>query len=210
MKIAGVDEVGIGCLAGPLISAAVIFGKNKSEYFFKDSKKTTQKNRTVQANYIKSNFYVGIGVASPSEIDELNVLRASHLAMIRAIENLPVIPEKIIIDGIHTPKGLKNAEAMIKGDENHQEIAAASIVAKYFRDQLMLKYAKEYEVDFFKETLDPEIQVLLELTESFDVKLIDQQTLNSFKSMTEILNEALQVSKPTTLIACQTCEVALQ
>ena len=95
MKIAGVDEVGIGCLAGPLISAAVIFGKNKSEYFFKDSKKTTQKNRAVQASYIKSNFYVGIGVASPSEIDELNVLRASHLAMIRAIENLPVIPEKL-------------------------------------------------------------------------------------------------------------------
>ena len=150
MKIAGVDEVGIGCLAGPLISAAVIFGKNKSEYFFKDSKKTTQKKRAVQASYIKSNFYVGIGVASPSEIDELNVLRASHLAMIRAIENLPVIPEKIIIDGIHTPKGLKNAEAMIKGDENHQEIAAASIVAKYFRDQLMLKYAKEYKGYFFE------------------------------------------------------------
>ena len=150
MKIAGVDEVGIGCLAGPLISAAVIFGKNKSEYFFKDSKKTTQKNRAVQASYIKSNFYVGIGVASPSEIDELNVLRASHLAMIRAIENLPVTPEKIIIDGKHTPKGLKNAEAMIKGDENHQEIAAASIVAKYFRDQLMLKYAKEYEGYFFE------------------------------------------------------------
>ena len=150
MKIAGVDEVGIGCLAGPLISAAVIFGKNKSEYFFKDSKKTTQKNRAVQASYIKSNFYVGIGVASPSEIDELNVLRASHLAMIRAIENLPVIPEKIIIDGIHTPKGLKNAEAIINGDENLQEIAAASIVAKYFRDQLMLKYAKEYEGYFFE------------------------------------------------------------
>ena len=150
MKIAGVDEVGIGCLAGPLVAAAVIFGNNKSEYLFKDSKKTTQKNRAVQASYIKSNFYVGIGVASPSEIDELNVLRASHLAMIRAIENLPVIPEKIIIDGIHTPKGLKNAEAMIKGDENHQEIAAASIVAKYFRDQLMLKYAKEYEGYFFE------------------------------------------------------------
>ena len=69
---------------------------------------------------------------------------------------------------------------------------------------------EEYEVDFFKETLDPEIQVLLELTEGFDIKLIDQQTLNSFKSMTEILNEVIQVSKPTTLIACQTCEVALQ
>ena len=150
MKIAGVDEVGIGCLAGPLISAAVIFGKNKSEYFFKDSKKTTQKNRAVQASYIKSNFYVGLGVASPSEIDELNVLKASHLAMIRAIENLPVAPKKIIIDGIHTPKGLKNAEAMIKGDENHQEIAAASIVAKYFRDQLMLNMLKNMKDIFSK------------------------------------------------------------
>ena len=150
MKIAGVDEVGIGCLAGPLISAAVIFGKNKSEYLFKDSKKTSQKNRAIQAKYIKRNFYVGIGLASPIEIDELNVLKASHLAMIRAIENLPVIPEKIIIDGIHTPKGLKNAEAIIKGDENYQEIAAASIVAKNLRDQLMLKYAKDYEGYFFE------------------------------------------------------------
>ena len=150
MKIAGVDEVGIGCLAGPLISAAVIFGKNKSEYFFKDSKKTSERNRHLQYNLIKQNCYYSIGVATPHEIDELNVLRASHLAMIRAIENLPVIPEKIIIDGIHTPKGLKNAEAIIKGDENHQEIAAASIVAKYFRDQLMLKYAKEYEGYFFE------------------------------------------------------------
>jgi Periplasmic serine proteases (ClpP class) len=69
---------------------------------------------------------------------------------------------------------------------------------------------EEYEVEFFKETLDPEIQVLLELAENFDIKILDQQTLNSFKSMTEILNEVLQVSKPTTLIACQTCEVAFQ
>ena len=82
-------------------------------------------------------------------------------------------------------------------------------------DDAVAKAAKlagleEYEVDFFKETLDPEIQVLLELTENFDIKIVDQQTLNSFKSMTEILNEVLQVSKPTTLLACQTCEVALQ
>ena len=84
MKIAGVDEVGIGCLAGPLVSAAVIFGKNKSEYLFKDSKKTSQKNRVIQAKYIKRNFFVGIGLASPSEIDELNVLQASHLAILKA------------------------------------------------------------------------------------------------------------------------------
>ena len=137
MKIAGVDEVGIGCLAGPLVSAAVIFGKNKSEYFFKDSKKTSQKNRAIQAKYIKRNFYVGIGLASPIEIDELNVLQASHLAMKRAIKNLPVIPERIIVDGIYIPEGLEHAEAIVKGDEQYQEIAAASIVAKNFRDELM-------------------------------------------------------------------------
>ena len=150
MKIAGVDEVGIGCLAGPLVAAAVIFGKNKSEYFFKDSKKTSQKNRVIQAKYIKRNFYVGIGVASPSEIDALNVLKASHLAMKRAIKNLPVIPERIIIDGIYVPEGLEHAEAIVKGDEQYQEIAAASIVAKNFRDQLMFHYAKVHEGYFFQ------------------------------------------------------------
>ena len=150
MKIAGVDEVGIGCLAGPLVSAAVIFGKNKSEYFFKDSKKTSQKNRAIQAKYIKRNFYVGIGLASPIEIDELNVLQASHLAMKRAIKNLPVIPERIIVDGIYIPEGLEHAEAIVKGDEQYQEIAAASIVAKNFRDQLMFNYSKLYKGYFFE------------------------------------------------------------
>ena len=150
MKIAGVDEVGIGCLAGRLVSAAVIFGKNKSEYLFKDSKKTSQKNRVIQAKYIKRNFFVGIGLASPSEIDELNVLQASHLAMKRAIKNLPVIPERIIVDGIYIPEGLEHAEAIVKGDEQYQEIAAASIVAKNFRDELMFNYAKIYEGYFFE------------------------------------------------------------
>lgn len=89
-------------------------------------------------------------MASPSEIDELNVLKASHLAMIRAVANLPVAPKKIIVDGSHVPHGLKNAEAIIKGDEHHQEIAAASIVAKCFRDQLMSNYAKEYAGYFFE------------------------------------------------------------
>ena len=145
MKIAGVDEVGVGCLAGPVISAAVVFGNNKSELVFKDSKKTSEKKRAIQAKYINQNFYVGIGVATPKEIDVLNVLKATHLAMQRAIFNLPVNPSKIIIDGIHVPEKLNNAEAIIKGDETCQEIAAASIVAKYFRDQLMIKYAKYFD-----------------------------------------------------------------
>ena len=145
MKIAGVDEVGVGCLAGPVVTAAVVFGNNKPELVFKDSKKTSELNRALQAKYSTQNFYVSIGIATPKEIDSLNILKATHLAMKRAIQNLPVNPAKIIIDGIHVPENLDNAEAIIKGDEKHQEIAAASIVAKHFRDQLMVKYAKEIE-----------------------------------------------------------------
>ena len=143
--IAGVDEVGVGCLAGPVISAAVVFGHNKPEQVFKDSKKTSELNRARQAKYINQNFYVGIGIATPKEIDALNILKATHLAMQRAVHNLPVKPAKILIDGIHVPENLDNAEAIVKGDEQHQEIAAASIVAKHFRDQLMIQYAKEID-----------------------------------------------------------------
>ena len=96
--------------------------EEKSEYFFKDSKKHQKKIESYKPNILK-NFYVGIGVASANEIDQLNVLKASHLSMIRVIQNLPVKPDKIIIDGIHIPQGLNDAEAIIKGDEYHQEIA---------------------------------------------------------------------------------------
>jgi len=145
MKIAGVDEVGVGCLAGPVISAAVVFGNNKPDLVFKDSKKTSESKRAQQAKYINQNFYVGIGIATPKEIDALNVLKATHLAMKRAVHNLPVKPAKILIDGVHVPENLDNAEAIVKGDEQYQEIAAASIAAKHFRDQLMIKYAKDLD-----------------------------------------------------------------
>ena len=81
MKIAGVDEVGVGCLAGPVVSAAVVFGNNKPELVFKDSKKTSELNRALQAKYITQNFYVSIGIATPKEIGSLNVLKATQLAM---------------------------------------------------------------------------------------------------------------------------------
>ena len=144
MKIAGVDEVGVGCLAGPVISAAVVFGNNKPDLVFKDSKKTSESKRAQQAKYINQNFYVGIGIATPKEIDALNVLKATHLAMKRAVHNLPVKPAKILIDGVHVPENLDNAEAIVKGDEQYQEIAAASIVAKHFRDQLMIKLSEKF------------------------------------------------------------------
>ena len=77
-------------------------------------------------------------------MDELNVLKATHLAMKRAINNLPVVPELILIDGLYVPDGVDNAESIVKGDETHQEIAAASIYAKCYRDKLMEVYGTQY------------------------------------------------------------------
>jgi ribonuclease HII len=144
MKIAGVDEVGVGCLAGPVISSAIIFNSSALDVVFKDSKKTTAKQRAHFVNYMKRNCFIAIGVASPKEVDDLNVLKATHLAMKRAIYNLPCQPKKILIDGIYVPEGLDNAEAIVKGDQHSQQIAAASIFAKHFRDALMSALSLKY------------------------------------------------------------------
>ena len=144
MRIAGVDEVGVGCLAGPVISAAVSFGNQESSVVFKDSKKISHLQRRRLYKYIKNNFHVSIGMATPSEVDKLNVLRATHLAMKRAINNLPITVELILIDGLYVPDGVNNAQSIVKGDEKYQEIAAASIYAKCYRDKLMEIYGSQY------------------------------------------------------------------
>ena len=138
--IAGVDEVGLGCLAGPVIASAIILSGRGSERTYKDSKKTSEKQRAENYFFLRRNCYFGIGIASPLEVDQYNVLKASHLAMIRAVHSLPVKPSKIFIDGKYVPEGLKNAESVIKGDQLVQEISAASIFAKYYRDSLMAAY----------------------------------------------------------------------
>ena len=131
MKIVGVDEVGLGCLAGPVIAAAVVLGNFKGTITFKDSKKTSANLRRQQFELIKKNCYFSIGIATPKEVDKYNVLEASHLAMKRAIKSLSITPNKILIDGSHVPKDLENAESIIKGDDLVQEISAASIFAKH-------------------------------------------------------------------------------
>ena len=120
MRITGVDEVGVGCLAGPVISAAVCFGNQKPSVIFRDSKKISHIRREKLYKYIKHNFHVSIGIATPPEVDKLNILKATHLAMKRAINNLPVIPETILIDGLYVPDGINNAESIVKGDNNFE------------------------------------------------------------------------------------------
>ena len=136
---AGVDEVGRGCLAGPVISAAVILNENVNLKLLKDSKKITFKKRIEIAEYIKLNSTYAIGLATVEEILNLNILQAALLSMKRAIDKLSIKPELILIDGNFAPKGLTNFKTIINGDEKVKSISAASIIAKVYRDQLMIK-----------------------------------------------------------------------
>jgi|TARA_B100002019_G_scaffold130907_1_gene112462 ribonuclease HII len=145
--VAGVDEVGRGCLAGPVIAAAVILRKNIPG--LKDSKKLSKKKREELSLIIMQNSYFSFGSSSPKEIDKINILQASLLAMKRAILNLSVEPGKILIDGIHKPDLNTDTQTIISGDSYIDEISAASIIAKVYRDNLMMQFDKEYPNFYF-------------------------------------------------------------
>ena len=142
---AGVDEVGRGCLAGPVVSAAVILKKGINLSLLKDSKKITFKKRMEIAKHIKLNSIYAVGVASVKEILEINILQAALLSMKRAIDKLSVKPELILIDGNFAPKGLTNFKTIINGDEKVKSISAASIIAKVYRDELMIKLSEKFK-----------------------------------------------------------------
>ena len=141
---AGVDEVGRGCLAGPVVSAAVIFKKGINLKLLKDSKKISFKKRVEISEHIKNNSYFALGIASVEEIFNFNILQASLLSMKRAINRLAVKPSLTLIDGNFAPKGLKNYKTIINGDEKIKCISAASIIAKTHRDLLMIKLSEKF------------------------------------------------------------------
>ena len=144
-RIAGVDEVGRGCLAGPVFSAAVILNKKIDKKNIKDSKKILFKNRILLADYIKKNSIYAVGIATVNEINKINILNASLLSMQRALHKLKLKPSVAYIDGLFAPKGIKiKYKTFIKGDEKITSIAAASIIAKVSRDLFMIKLAKKY------------------------------------------------------------------
>ena len=144
MITAGVDEVGRGCLAGPVVSAAVILKENINLKLIKDSKKISFKKRIEIAEHIKLNSTYAIGLATVEEILNLNILQAALLSMKRAIDKLSIKPELVLIDGNFAPKGIKNFKTIINGDEKIKSISAASIIAKVFRDQLMIKLSEKF------------------------------------------------------------------
>jgi ribonuclease HII len=143
--IAGVDEVGRGPLAGPVTAAAVILNPDNIPSGLADSKTLTAARRSALFNAIMASAEVGVAHASVQEIDDLNILRASHLAMTRAIAALPRAPNHVLIDGNLIPRGLEiPATAIVKGDAKSLSIAAASIIAKVTRDRLMVDLAQHF------------------------------------------------------------------
>jgi ribonuclease HII len=141
--IAGVDEAGRGPLAGPVVAAAVILGATPI-IGLDDSKKLSAKRRAVLEAEILATCQVGIGMASPVEIDAINILQATFLAMMRAVEALGVHPFHILVDGNRLPKWVYSAEAIIGGDAIHPCISAASIIAKEHRDRIMIAADADY------------------------------------------------------------------
>ena len=137
--------MGRGCLAGPVISAAVILKESIKLKNIKDSKKLSFIQRLEISKDIKKNSIFSIGIASVYEIEKLNILNASLLSMKRAILNLPKKPDLVLVDGIFAPEISLDCKTIVRGDEKIKCIAAASILAKVYRDQLMIKLSKKFK-----------------------------------------------------------------
>lgn len=149
----GVDEAGRGCLAGPVVAAAVILPKNYSNEELNDSKKLnlSQRNKLKSELIANSKIKYGIGVVSNEEIDQINILQATFLAMHRAIDQLNVKKMDILLIDGNRFKSYQDIEhrCIIKGDGLYQSIAAAAIIAKTHRDELMSNYHEQYPNYFF-------------------------------------------------------------
>ena len=144
--ISGVDEVGRGCISGPVFAAAVVFQKEFSHHLLRDSKKLSEAQRYIIKDLLDRNQVLyGIGVATVKEVEKINVLNASILAMHRALDDLPMTPTQILVDGnkFHPYRGIPH-RCIIGGDRESPVISAASIFAKIYRDQYMKRMALEY------------------------------------------------------------------
>ncbi|GHU64900.1 ribonuclease HII [Clostridia bacterium] len=139
--ICGVDEVGRGALAGPVVACAVILKKPWDIHEIKDSKQLSAFKREKLAEKIKKeSLAYAISAVSPKDIDQINILQATYQAMKKAVEKLSFTPQMVLVDALDIPKLLLPQKAIIKGDEKSVSIAAASIVAKVYRDHLMKQY----------------------------------------------------------------------
>ena len=150
--VCGVDEAGRGPLAGPVFAAAVILPENYSHEILNDSKKLSEKKRDlVYDDIIRDAVCWSVGIADEKEIDDINILNATFLAMKRAVEGLGIKPDLAYIDGNQYPKTGVKEVTIIKGDSKCMSVAAASIIAKVSRDRFMVEIAEKYpEYQFSK------------------------------------------------------------
>ena len=181
---AGVDEVGRGCLAGPVFAAAVILDPNNTIANLKDSKLLTASMREKIASTIKEKSLAwAIASASVREIENINILQASLLASQRAINKLKIIPQKVLIDGIHTPKIAIPCVAIPQGDRKIPCISAASIIAKQSRDLYMKKLAVIYPHYGFEKNKGYPTKLHLQQLELYGICIEHRTTYKPIKKL---------------------------
>jgi len=183
--IAGVDEAGRGPLAGPVVAAVVILDPQRPIAGLRDSKKLSPAKREQLAEQIQERALAyAVGRAAVEEIDRLNILRASLLAMERALQSLHIQPGRVLVDGVHAPASAWPVETIIKGDDKVPEIAAASILAKVTRDREMLELDREYPQYGFARHKGYPTRVHIEALREFGVSPVHRK---SFRPVAENL-----------------------
>jgi ribonuclease HII len=190
--VAGVDEAGRGPLAGPVVAAAVILDPLRPIEGLADSKILTERKRDSLFDIIKADALSwSVGMASVEEIDEINILQATLLAMQRAVNGLAIQPDGVLVDGNHLPSLLIPAQAIVKGDSKVKAISAASILAKVERDKIMVDYYKKYpDFSFHLHKGYGTKQHLAEI-EQFGFLPVHRKTFNPVKTMVIQLNTLL-------------------
>lgn len=184
--IAGVDEAGRGPLIGSVVAAAVILDPNNPIEGLNDSKKLTEKKRLILAKEIKEKALAyAISESNHIEIDQLNILQASLLAMKRAVDDLKIKPTMVYVDGNRLPKWNYQSEAVIKGDSKIKAISAASILAKVTRDQMMIELDAEYPQYGFKKHKGYPTKAHIEAVENHGILEFHRKT---FKPISMIFN----------------------
>ena len=182
--IAGVDEVGRGSLIGPVYAAAVILNKSINKKLLKDSKNIVKNKRKSLSEYIKKNSIWAIGKASVNEIEKINILKASLLAMKRAIKKLKKKPTHIFIDGNKVPVIENyNLRSIIKGDQKIPSISAASIVAKVARDKMITKIAKKFKGYYWDQNYGYGTKQHLKAIKSLGITSQHRKTFSPIKKM---------------------------
>lgn len=181
--IAGVDEVGRGPLAGPVVACACILPKGIVFHGVKDSKALKPQERKRLADYLTSHpdVHYAIGLVTPEKIDQLNILRATLLAMQQAIRALAVKPDFVLIDGRDFPPTELPKQTIVKGDATSQSIAAASIIAKVHRDELMDEYHTLYPEYGFNKHKGYGTQLHLDMVQKYGLTPIHRRSFAPFK-----------------------------